>query len=111
MEDHTAGKDVNWQFLKSGDYYQIPYRSLLPGKIDNLLVAGRCLSATHEGQASARNSAQCMAMGEAVGVAAALAVSHGVSPRLIDKDELRDDLLRQGVILIPIEMEIERLFK
>jgi hypothetical protein len=111
IEDHVAGKDVKWEFLKSGDYYQIPYRSLLPKKIDNLLVAGRCLSATHEGQASARNSAQCMAMGEAAGVAAALALSRRISPRRINNKEFQDNLLRQGVILKPIEIDVERLLK
>lgn len=111
IEDHNAGKDVNWGFLKSGDYYQVPYRSLLPRKTDNLLVAGRCLSATHEGQASARNSAQCMAMGEAVGVAAALALSKGISPRQINSKELQENLLLQGVILNPIEIDAEGLFK
>jgi hypothetical protein len=111
IEDHLAGKDVNWEFLKAGDYYQIPYRSLLPQKIDNLLVAGRCLSATHDGQASARNSAQCMAMGEAAGVAAALAVSQGISPEHIDRHALKDNLLSQGVILKPVEVDNERVFK
>jgi hypothetical protein len=111
IEDHNAGKDVKWQFLRDGDYYQIPYRSLLPLKIDNLLVAGRCLSATHEGHASARNSAQCMGMGEAAGLAAALAVAKHTSPEQVDRGELRDRLLRQGVLLQPIEMQPERLFK
>jgi ribulose 1,5-bisphosphate synthetase/thiazole synthase len=111
VEDHTAGKDVNWRFLESGDFYQIPYRSLLPTKTRNLLVAGRCLSATHEGQASARNSAQCMAMGEAAGVAAALARSKAVSPKQVDIEELQENLLGQGVILEPIKIESGRLFK
>ncbi len=111
IEDHDAGKDVKWQFLKAGDFYQIPFRSLLPKKIENLLVAGRCLSATHEGQASARNSAQCMAMGEAAGVAAALAVSKHVSPKLIDRHELQDQLRKQGAILQPVQVESERLFQ
>jgi ribulose 1,5-bisphosphate synthetase/thiazole synthase len=111
IEDHNAKKDVKWQFLKSGDFYQIPYRSLLPKKIDNLIVAGRCLSATHDGQASARNSAQCMAMGEAAGTAAAMAVSKGISPRQIKSSELQNELVQQGVILKPIKVEIERLFK
>ena len=111
IEDHNAGKDVRWQFLESGDFYQIPYRSLLPKKIVNLLVAGRCLSATHDGQASARNSAQCMAMGEAAGVAAALAFSKGISPKELNKNELQENLVKQGVILKPIEIKIERLFK
>jgi hypothetical protein len=111
IEDHNAGKDVNWEFLQSGDYYQIPYRSLLPRKINNLLVAGRCLSATHDGQASARNSAQCMAMGEAAGVASALALSREISPSQIKNKELQDNLLLQGAILKPVEIDSERLFK
>lgn len=111
IEDHVAGKDVSWEFLKSGHYYQIPYRSLLPRKADNLLVAGRCLSATHEGQASARNSAQCMAMGEAAGVAAALSLSKGVSPRQVHHTDLQAGLLEQGVILNPVKIDAERLLK
>ena len=111
IEDHKAGRDVGWRYLEAGAYYQIPYRSLLPRKTDNLLVAGRCLSATHEGQASARNSAQCMAMGEAVGTAAALALSSGVAPRNINKQELKRELLAQGVILTPIEVDAGRLLQ
>jgi hypothetical protein len=111
MEDHNAGKDVDWEFLRAGDYYQIPYRSLLPRKTDNLLVAGRCLSATHEGQASARNSAQCMAMGEAVGVAAALALSNGIPPRQVNHADLQLALHGQGVLLEPSEGNAERVLK
>lgn len=111
IEDHNAGKDVSWEFLKSGDYYQIPYRSLLPRTIDNLLVAGRCLSATHEGQASARNSAQCMAMGEAVGIAAAMAFSKGASPKQINSRDLQENLLEQDAILRPVEIDTERFIK
>lgn len=109
IEDHDAGRGVRWDFLAAGAYYQIPYRSLLPRKTGNLLVAGRCLSATHDGQASARNSAQCMAMGEAAGTAAALAVAEGVSPRMIHPEKLKDSLLEQGVILTPVEVDIKRL--
>lgn len=111
IEDHHAGKDVDWEFLRAGEYYQIPYRSLLPRKTDNLLVAGRCLSATHEGQASARNSAQCMAMGEAVGVAAALALSNGIPPRQVAHTDLQNRLLEQGVLLKPVEVIAERVLK
>lgn len=111
IEDHHAGKDVNWEFLRAGDYYQIPYRSLLPRKTDNLLVAGRCLSATHEGQASARNSAQCMAMGEAVGVAAAIALSNGIPPKQVNSTDLQVALHEQGVLLKPDEVNAERLLK
>ena len=56
-----------------GEYYTIPYRSLLPKEFDNLLVAGRYLSATHEAQASVRIMPICCCLGEATGTAAAIA--------------------------------------
>jgi hypothetical protein len=109
IEDHHAGKDVRWRYVEGDGYYQIPYRSLLPKGVDDLIVAGRCLSATHEAQASARNSAQCMAMGEAAGVAATLALSGGIQPREVPSDDLRDALLEQGVVLDPIPVDIREL--
>jgi hypothetical protein len=109
IEDHHSGKDVHWRYVEGDGYYQIPYRSLLPREIDNLLVAGRCLSATHEAQASARNSAQCMAMGEAAGVSAAIALSQSIQPRDVDLRQLRDELLEEGVILEPVDVDISEL--
>jgi len=63
----------NLRAPNKGDYYQIPLRSLLPkeNEITNLIVAGRCLSATFEAQGSARIQANCWAMGEAAGLLAA----------------------------------------
>jgi hypothetical protein len=109
IEDHHAGKDVRWRYVEGDGYYQIPYRSLLPKTVDNLLVAGRCLSATHEAQASARNSAQCMAMGEAVGVAATLSLEQGVKPNLIASEVLKETLLQQDVLLEPIPIQLSEL--
>jgi len=88
--------------------YGIPYRCLLPRGLDNVLVAGRCLSATHEALASARVMAQCVAMGEAAGTAAALAVRHGCSTRQVDTEVLRQALIAQGAILddgIPVTID------
>ncbi len=102
IEDHHAGLDVQWRYVQGDGYYQIPYRSLLPLEVENLLVAGRCLSATHEAQASARNSAQCMAMGEAAGVAAQLALTCGAAPRQVPVADLRNALVAQGVLLEPV---------
>jgi hypothetical protein len=82
-----------------GDCYDIPYRTLLPQKVDNLLVAGRCISTTHEAMGSTRVMATCMALGEAAGRAAKLAVRQNVSPARIDPQELRAELIARGAYL------------
>ena len=83
--------------LPPGHYHEIPYRCLLPVGVENLLVAGRCLSATFAAQAAVRIQQNCRALGEAAGLAAALALEQGVTPRQIDPDELRRRLNAQGV--------------
>jgi FAD-dependent oxidoreductase family protein len=65
----------------------------------NVLVAGRCFSATHDAHASVRSMAQCMAMGQAAGSAAALAVGARVDPRELDAAALRETLREQGGIV------------
>jgi hypothetical protein len=65
---------------KEGDWYDIPYRCLVPVKIDNLLVSGRCISATHQAMASLRVVGTCMAIGQAAGTAAALCITKGIPP-------------------------------
>ncbi len=84
---------------RPGTSYAIPYRTLLPKKVENLLVAGRCLSATHEALASVRMIPACMAMGQAAGTAAALCATGGVTPRDLDAGHLRNVLEGQGVKL------------
>jgi hypothetical protein len=79
--------------------YQIPYRSLLPKDLDHVLVAGRCISATHEAMASTRVIPISMALGQAAGTAAALACAGNVSPRDLPTDQLRAALLAQHAIL------------
>jgi hypothetical protein len=81
------------------DWYDIPYRCLTPQKIDNLLVSGRCISATHQGMAGARVMGTCIAIGEAAGASAALAVRDGVNPRDIDVPTLRQMLQDAGALL------------
>ena len=83
-----AGTDI--RNVPKGDHYEIPYRCLVPLGVDNLLVAGRCVSATHEGQSSLRVMPQCFAMGEAAGAAAALAMEKSVSPRELPGEEVRN---------------------
>jgi hypothetical protein len=79
--------------------YDIPYRCLVPRNVEGLLVAGRCISGTHEAHASYRVKGPCLAMGQAAGTSAALSVRGGVHPRELDAGALREELRRQGVDL------------
>ena len=82
-----------------GDCYDIPYRSLIPQKVKNLIVAGRCISATHEAMSAIRVMAPCMAMGEAAGRAAKMAVRQGIQPADINVKQLQRELLDKGAYL------------
>ena len=77
--------------------YEVPYRCLVPEKTPGVLVAGRCISGSHEAHASYRVTGTCMGMGMAAGLAAALAVERGVDPAKIDGVELRQRLIERGV--------------
>ncbi|MCD6291476.1 MAG: FAD-dependent oxidoreductase [Anaerolineae bacterium] len=81
------------------DWYDIPYRCLVPQKIEGVLVSGRCISATHEGMAGARVMGTCMAIGQAAGTAASLAVRQGIQPRAVDVAELRRTLRGDGALV------------
>jgi hypothetical protein len=85
--------------LSPGLSYGVPYRCLVPQGIENLLVAGRCLSTTHEALASVRMMPSCMAMGQAAGTAAALCGASGVPPREVSVGRLRQMLAEDGVLL------------
>jgi hypothetical protein len=99
IEDHRVGAVTAWHYLPEGATVGIPYRSLLVRDASNVLVAGRCFSATHDAHASVRSMAQCMAMGQAAGTAAALAVAADTDPRTLDLGALRDRLRRDGAIV------------
>jgi hypothetical protein len=101
MEQHVAG-DVTFTFPpipESRGFNELPYRMLVPERIDNLLVAGRCAAMTHEGQSAARVSGACFAMGEAAGAAAALALSGNTIPRDIAVEKLQQGLKQQGAFI------------
>lgn len=100
-ESHVAG-DVVFEFPpipESRGFNELPYRMLVPERIDNLLVAGRCASMTHEGQSAARVSGACFAMGEAAGSAAALALSGNTIPRDIAVEKLQQRLKDEGAFI------------
>ncbi|HEX3116398.1 MAG TPA: FAD-dependent oxidoreductase [Bradyrhizobium sp.] len=101
MESHVAG-DVTFRFPPipgSRGFNELPYRMLVPTGLDNLLVAGRCASMTHDGQSAARVSGGCFAMGEAAGTAAALALDGNAIPRDIAVEKLQRQLQQQGAFI------------
>jgi hypothetical protein len=81
------------------DFYEIPFRCLLPQTLENLVVAGRCISATHEGHASTRLTPTCFAMGEAAGMAAAMSVRSRKYLRELNFADLRQNLRTGGAIV------------
>lgn len=102
VEAHIKG-DVKFVFAPkdSRGFNAIPYRIIVPKKVDNLLVAGRCASMSHEGQSSARVSGPCFIMGQAAGTAADLALKARVAPRAVDVAELQRRLRADGANLGP----------
>jgi hypothetical protein len=104
IEDHRTGADTVWHYLPDGAAVSIPYRTLVVRDAANVLVAGRCFSATHDAHASVRSMAQCMAMGQAAGTGAAIAVAAGSDPREVPIDTLQERLRAAGAILeLPAE--------
>jgi len=83
--------------IGSGQYYTIPFRSLVPEKVTNLMFAGRILSADPAAFASVRGMPQCMAMGQATGTAAALALRSGATVQEVSREELVRCLSQQGI--------------
>lgn len=93
------GKSLEIKEMKWGTYYGIPYRCLVPKKINNLIVTGRTISATHEAFASTRVSPICMALGQAAGIAAVLSLEKNTVFRELPYDELKDILIKTGQVL------------
>jgi hypothetical protein len=99
IEDHHAGSDTRWEYLPSGRTYDIPLRCLLPLNLKNVLIAGRCLSASHDAHASVRSMGQCMAMGQAVGTVAALAVRDTIAPKDVPIQQIQACLRADGALI------------
>jgi hypothetical protein len=85
--------------LPPGSSYEIPYRCMVPERVDGLLVAGRCISTTHEAHASTRLTPTVMTLGQAAGTAAELCAAGRYEPRAVGYAELRERLTRDGVDL------------
>jgi ribulose 1,5-bisphosphate synthetase/thiazole synthase len=99
IEDHHSGKDTRWVYVKDFGFYEIPYRSLVPKGLNNVLTAGRCLSASHDAHASARSSGTAMGMGQAAGFAASMALYNENNVRGINVSDLRNKLIKIGAPL------------
>lgn len=93
------GSGTRFQEFKDGEWYEIPYRSLLPKGFENLLVAGRCISSTHEAQASYRIMPFCAEIGHAAGAAVALAKKSGKTVRTVDVSALQTILRAEGFVI------------
>lgn len=96
---NPSGSGTTTHRLRPGAAYDIPYRCLVPRTVDGLLVAGRCISTTHEALASTRLTPTVMTLGQAAGTAAALAVAGGVAVRDVAIDALHAQLVRDGIPL------------
>ena len=95
------GAAMKHRHLKPGSWYSVPYRCLVTDVVPNLIVAGRCVSATHEACAAIRVTPIVMAMGQAAGTAAALSVRLGLPANQLDIEQLRNVLKEQDVFLTP----------
>jgi hypothetical protein len=96
MEDHHDGEGTRWQYLPDAKFVGIPYGTLIPKESSNILVAGRCFSASHIAHSSVRSMAQCMAMGEAAGIAISIALKNSTSVNEVNIQELRHLLKMAG---------------
>ena len=96
---NPEGRGTLLKRLPPGEAYDIPLRCLLPQGIEGVVVAGRCISGTHEAHSSYRVMPVSMATGQAAGVCAALAVRFGKSPRAVAASDVQTELLRQGANL------------
>lgn len=94
-----AGGPIHVGAAPGGDWYCIPYRCLVARDIDNLLMAGRCISVTHEALGSTRVSPLSMALGQAAGIAAALAVAAKVRPADLPADMLQEEVVTYGGLI------------
>ena len=99
IEDHHSGDGTEWRYLPEGSAVGIPLSALRVKDAENLLVAGRCFSASHDAHASIRSMGQCMAMGQAAGINAALASVAKKSIREIPIEDIQNSLIKSGAVL------------
>ena len=100
MDIHSHdGSEKDGFTIKSANWYTIPYRSLIPENCDNLAVAGRCICADSHAAGSFRVMPSCVALGQAAGTGAAMAVKLGVNVGDVPVNELQKNLISQDVVI------------
>ena len=92
--------DIGFVRYEKMKVHDVPYRALVPAKVDGLLAAGRAISASHVGAASGKSMGNCMATGHAAGLAAAVSAASGKAPRELNVKELQKRLAADGVDLV-----------
>jgi hypothetical protein len=97
--------DIGFVRFEQMRVHDVPYRALLPERVDGLVVAGRCISATHEAASAGKSMGNCLATGHAAGLAAALCCRRGCLPRELEVDSLQAALAADGVDLAHTELE------
>lgn len=95
----VSGHDFDLTHFADGHYYNVPYRSLISNELTNLIVAGRCISVTHEALGAVRVMVNTMPIGEAAGTAAAIAAKHSCSVADVPMEELQQTLRRGNAVL------------
>jgi len=114
IEDHRntdeGGSETIWQHIPKGGAYGVPYGTIVHKGSQHAWVAGRCFSATHDAHASCRSMAQTMAMGQAAGFAASIALEEDCNPQNIDINKLQHRLLEYGGVLESPEKEADISF-
>jgi len=94
-----SGGETDYRHIPNGDYYTIPYRALIPRGFNNIIVAGRIISGSHEAAGSYRVTSHCMATGHAAGVAAAIAASKKTAIPEIHIPELQEQLTSDDALI------------
>jgi hypothetical protein len=103
------GKGTVLRRLPAGGAYDIPLRCLIPEQVERILLAGRCISGTHEAHSSYRVTPIAMATGHAAGICAAIAAATNQRPRNVDHRAVQAELIRQGANLRPEIVERAQL--
>jgi len=91
-----GGRELRFDSIEE---YQIPFRCLLPQTVENMVIAGRCISCDHESLGTIRTIPTCMYTGQAAGVAAAVAVRQGILFRTLDIVKIQDALIAQKAVI------------